>query len=98
MREILEKKDLVNQYNINSIILINNIIPISTYTEGEGSDIASVFYKIDTIHCFKNSENINNLCVFGVDYWSKDSNNLTLLEENSIYFILVNKKENIKKK
>lgn len=94
---LLSKKEIASYYEFNSIILIKNIIPISTYTKGDGSDIASIFYKINTIHNFKSFNDSDALCLFGVDYWNNDSNNLTLLEENSVYFILANKKESIEK-
>ena len=44
------KKELANIYDYNSIIKINNKIPVDLYTDGEGSDVATMFYNIVTIN------------------------------------------------
>lgn len=98
------KEELADLYDYNSIIKINNKIPVDLYTSGEGSDVATMFYNIEVVESFKNESYEGNLCCFGVDYWKEENvsrsidRGVDILEDNTIYFMLANKKSNDKNK
>lgn len=97
------KKELAKLYSYNSIVKINNIIPTDTFTNGEGSEVPTVFYNISILKNFKDESLEGNLCCFGVDYWYEEGVNISypkgvkLIKENEVYFLIANKKENVLK-